>query len=82
MAIVAVPVVYKLATGTHDPMNWGFTVALVFLPAAAGSVLGGAVTALRRWRLGPSELTMLNLIAAAMWAIICVGLGLFFAFDL
>jgi len=80
-AIVAVPVLYKLATHTYDPMGWGYVFVLVFLPAAFGSALGMGITALRRWRQGPGDITALNLILAVSFAAITLSLGLLWAGD-
>ena len=44
-AMVAAPVLHKLFNHTYDPMGWGFIFVLIFLPAAAGSGLGMAITA-------------------------------------
>ncbi len=78
-AIVGLPVVYKLVTGTHDPMGWGFVFILVFLPAAFGSVLGSIATALRRRLLGPGEIHAINSILAGSLAAITISLGLMMA---
>lgn len=80
-AMVAVPVLYKLATNTYDPMGWGYVLVLVFWPAALGSLLGGAVSAIRRARAGPGELTALNIGWAILLSGASVGLGLMFALD-
>ena len=80
-AIVAMPVLYKLATGNIDPMGWGFVFVLFFLPVAVGSAIGMAVTALRRWRQGPGNLTALNLILAVALAVITLSVGLMMAGD-
>jgi|GEM_PF-5442595 len=80
-AIVAAPVLYKLATRTYDPMGWGFVIVLIFMPAAAGSALGMSVTSLRRWASGPGDVSMLNVILAIIWTSLTIGLGLFMASE-
>ncbi|MFN3213332.1 MAG: hypothetical protein ACE37M_09525 [Henriciella sp.] len=80
-AMVAVPVIYKLATNTQDPMGWGFILVLVFFPALIGVTLGGLITALRRWRSGPGEVTLLKGLLAAFFSIISVGYALYAASD-
>ena len=79
--VVAVPVLLKLYNHTYDPMGWGFVFVLFFLPAAVGSAIGMAVTALRCWRQGPGHLTALNLILAAALAVITLSVGLMMAGD-
>ena len=81
VAVVAVPVLYKVATGTHDPMGWGFAMVLVFMPALIGSTIGGAITAFRRWRMGPGPITALNISLAVILAAISFGFGLWVAMD-
>ena len=80
-AIVAAPVIYKLVTQTYDPMGWGFILVLVILPAAIGAALGAAITAIRRWRSGPGDLTILNISLAAFFSITSVGFALLAASD-
>ena len=80
-AIVAIPVIYKLVTGTYDPMGWGFAMVLVFLPALVGVSAGGLITALRRWRAGPGALKISNTLLAAFFSIISVGFALYAASD-
>lgn len=80
-AVVAVPVLHKLYNHTYDPMGWGFVFVLFFLPAAIGSAIGMAVTALRRWRQGPGNLTAINMILAAALAVITLSAGLMMAGD-
>jgi hypothetical protein len=80
-AVVAVPVLYKLITQTYDPMGWGFIFVLIFLPAAIGSALGAAITALRRWRAGPGEVTVVNTILAVSFTVATISLGLLMAAD-
>lgn len=80
-SVVAVPVIYKLATNSYDPMGWGFVLVLVFWPAAIGSVLGGAITAFRRWKSGPGELSALKIVWAVALSALSVGLGLMFGLD-
>ena len=80
-AIVAAPVIYKLVTQTYDPMGWGFTRVLVILPAAIGAARGAAITAFRRWRSGPGDLTTLNISLAAFFSITSVGFALLAASD-
>lgn len=77
--VIAVPVLHKLYTHTYDPMGWGYVFVLIFLPAAIGSGLGMAITALRRWRQGPGDVTALNLILAVSFAAITLSLGLLWA---
>ena len=79
--LVAVPVLLKLYNHTYDPMGWGFVFVLFFLPAAVGSAIGMAVTALRRWRQGLGDLTALNLILAVALAVITLSVGLMMAGD-
>lgn len=80
-AIVAAPVIYKLVTQTYDPMGWGFVLVLVLLPAAIGTALGAFITAFRRWRAGPGDLTVLNLSLAAFFSIVSVGFAFLAASD-
>nr|WP_070960757.1 hypothetical protein [Hyphomonas sp. Mor2] len=80
-AIVAVPVLYKLMSRTYDPMGWGFVFVLVFLPAALGSGLGMAITALRRRLQGPGEIEVINKILAGAFAVSTISLGLILAGD-
>ncbi len=80
-AVVAAPVLNKLITHTYDPMGWGFLLVLVFLPAAIGSALGIAVTALRRRLSGPGAIAPLNIGIAAGFAAMTVFLGLVFSTD-
>ena len=80
-AVVAVPVIYKLATNTNDPLGWGFALVLVFFPALIGVSLGALITALRRWRAGPGEVTILKSVLAAFFSIVSVGFALYAASD-
>ena len=80
-AVVAVPVLYKLQTGTYDPMGWGYIFVLVFVPAALGSALGMAITALRRKLQGPGEVQAINMILAGAFAVATISLGLMMAAD-
>lgn len=80
-AMVAAPVLHKLYNHTYDPMGWGFIFVLIFLPAAAGSALGMAITALRRWLQGPGAITVTHKIVAASFALISLTGGLLMAGD-
>ena len=80
-AIVATPVLYKVATASHDPMGWGFAMVLVFLPALLGTAIGSAINAVLRWRMGPGQLTAWNVIPAALLSAISVWFGLWVAID-
>lgn len=80
-ATVAAPVIYKLVTQTYDPMGWGFVLVLVILPAGVGAALGALLTAFRRWRSGPGDLTLLNISLAAFFSIISFGFALLAASD-
>lgn len=80
-AIVAAPVLYKLAIGNVDPMGWGFVLVLIFMPAAAGTALGSAVNAGLRWRMGPGKVTPLNIGLAIVWSVLTLWLGLVFAME-
>lgn len=80
-AIVAAPVIYKLLTQTYDPMGWGFVLVLVILPAGIGAALGASITAVRRWRSGPGDLTVLNISLGGVFSIISVGFALMAASD-
>jgi len=79
--VVAVPVLYKLQTGTYDPMGWGYVFVLVFMPAAIGSGLGMAITALRRKLQGPGGISAVNTILAVCFAMMTLSLGLWMASD-
>ena len=78
---VAALVIYKLVTQTYDPMGWGFVLVLVILPAGIGAGLGALITAFRRWRSGPGELTVLNISLAAFFSIVSVGFAFYAASD-
>lgn len=80
-AVVAAPVLHKLLAGTYDPMGWGYVFVLVFLPAAFGSALGMAITALRRKLQGPGEIQALNMILAGAFSVATISLGLMMAAD-
>ncbi|MEL6860669.1 MAG: hypothetical protein AAGL11_02440 [Pseudomonadota bacterium] len=81
MALVAIPVIHKLATNSYDAMGWGFVMILVFMPAAAGTVLGGLITAFRRWKSGPGPVQLLNIGFATLLAGLSVWFGLWAASD-
>ena len=81
MAVVAAPVIQKLVNNSYDPMGWGFVLILVFWPAAAGTTLGGLITAFRRWRSGPGPVQALNVIFAVLLAGVSVWFGLWAASD-
>ena len=81
MTVVAIPVIQKLATNSYDAMGWGFVIILVFLPAAAGTILGGLITAFRRWKSGPGPVQALNVSFAVLLAGVSVWFGLWAALD-
>lgn len=81
-AMICAAILYKVSAGLHDPMGWGIVFVLVFMPAAIGSALGAAITAFRRWRMGPGELTALNMGLAASWSLITLGFTVVFLIDL
>ena len=78
-AIVAMPVLYKLATGNIDPMGWGFALVLVFVPAAAGAALGSLITYLRRARMGAGEIKIVNIALAISLTALTLWGGLAFS---
>lgn len=79
--IVATPVIQKLVSSSYDPMGWGFALVLVFWPAAIGVSLGALITALRRWRAGPGDLTLLNISLALILSVASLSFGLLVASD-